>query len=760
MIWKLFPELGDTPVQEHCRAAMELGKPSAIEHRSLLSGDWFEMRIYPTSAGISIYFRDINERKQAEAQLRESQALLRAVLDGSPDPVFVKDQESRIMLGNAALLDVWGKPAQEVIGKNDRELYDDPLIGEAIMENDRAVMASGQSQVLEETVQAPDGLRTDPRPKRRIAPARERSLAFWESRATSPTASASRRRCAKANRSTAPWSRRRPREWWSLDRTAPTRTSTSAWPTCWAMRPTSRRQVDSRSHLRRWALAQVLSAREGLRQGDAVHGEMEFRHKDGSLLWTMYSVSPLLDADGAHIGNLAMHTDITERKQAEEALQQSRAELADAVAQRQLALDAAKLGWWHYDPLTNVSWYDEGYRAIFDITGSQRPNDEILERLYPDDLPGVWASVEAALDPADPKPYVAEYRVYRSDGSLRWVEAHGIAAFEGEGDQRRATSLVGTVQDITERKQAEEERRHLLEASQTQTEELQAQSEKLRVQGAELQAQYDAELAHRDALLRENELRVGLNAIAELLHSTLEPDEVMGRALGEAAHALAIDVAAIELREDDAWPVRYGEGLPADALGSPLIDEPVIERLVAHSRRVLVLDDAASHETVGPFAARHGIRSLMAVPLVARDEVLGVLLLVAHHEARHFEPAEVDFTNRLGTMAGLALENARLFAAEVEAQGRLRQELARRTLLNAVAVAATRSVSVAEVARRVFETMATGLICQGRHALLIRPPIRDNSRCSPPTAWRVPTWSVCARLPSGPTAPCSSPRPS
>ena len=231
----------------------------------------------------------------------------------------------------------------------------------------------------------------------------------------------------------------------------------------------------------------------------------------------------------------------------------------------------------------------------------------------------------------------------------------------------------------------------------------------MRVQGAELQAQYDAELAHRDALLRENELRVGLNAIAELLHSTLEPDEVMGRALGEAAHALAIDVAAIELREDDTWPVRYGEGLPADALGSPLIDEPVIERLVAHSRRVLVLDDAASHETVGPFAARHGIRSLMAVPLVARDEVLGVLLLVAHHEARHFEPAEVDFTNRLGTMAGLALENARLFAIEVEAQGRLRQELARRTLLNAVAVAATRSVSVAEVARRVFETMATGL---------------------------------------------------
>ncbi len=81
-------------------------------------------------------------------------------MEGTPDPIFVKDQESRILLGNAALLQVWGKPADEVIGKNDRELYEDPAVGDAIIENDRAVMESGQSQVLEEIVQTQDGLRT------------------------------------------------------------------------------------------------------------------------------------------------------------------------------------------------------------------------------------------------------------------------------------------------------------------------------------------------------------------------------------------------------------------------------------------------------------------------------------------------------------------------------------------------------------------------------------------------------------------------
>ena len=72
--------------------------------------------------------------------------------------------------------------------------------------------------------------------------------------------------------------------------------------------------------------------------------------------------------------------------------------------------------------------------------------------------------------------------------------------------------------------------------------------------------------------------------------------------------------------------MRYVEGLPAEVTGSSLLGEPVIARLVAHSGETLVLDDVTAHETVGPFAARHGIRSLIAVPLRAREEVLGVLL--------------------------------------------------------------------------------------------------------------------------------------
>ncbi len=143
--------------------------------------------------------------------------------------------------------------------------------------------------------------------------------------------------------------------------------------------------------------------------------------------------------------------EIVERKRAE-------AEMQKLAKQRQIALDAARLGWWQYNPITRISEWDDGYKAIFGVSGYSRPNDEILAQIiHPEDLPVLWAKVEAALNPVDPQPYAAEYRIIRPDGAMRWIEAHGIATFEGEGKNRRAVNLVGTVADITDRKRAEEE---------------------------------------------------------------------------------------------------------------------------------------------------------------------------------------------------------------------------------------------------------------------------------------------------------------
>jgi PAS domain S-box-containing protein len=143
-----------------------------------------------------------------------------------------------------------------------------------------------------------------------------------------------------------------------------------------------------------------------------------------------------------------------EREQAERALQASKDRL-------QLALDAARLGWWQYDPRRRVISVDTRLKEIFDFTADETPIEEFIHRVHPDDLEMVWADREAALNPADPKPYAHEYRIRRRDGEVRWVDVHGLAYFEGAGRGRRVGSFIGTVADTTERKE-HEEREHLL----------------------------------------------------------------------------------------------------------------------------------------------------------------------------------------------------------------------------------------------------------------------------------------------------------
>jgi PAS domain S-box-containing protein len=172
--------------------------------------------------------------------------------------------------------------------------------------------------------------------------------------------------------------------------------------------------------------------------------------KDGIERPIADSGAPIRGEQGELTGMVLVFRDQTEERRAE-------TERNRIAEQRQLALDAARLGWWHYDPVTQVAFYDARYTEIFGVSGSECPNEEILKLLHPDDIPNVWAAVQAALDPSDPKPYLSEYRVNRPDGTQCWVEAHGIATFEGAGDARHATSLVGTVADVTERKQAQQE---------------------------------------------------------------------------------------------------------------------------------------------------------------------------------------------------------------------------------------------------------------------------------------------------------------
>ena len=103
--------------------------------------------------------REITREKLAEEAIRRNTALLQAVTDHSPDPIFLKDRDSRLLLANPATLAAIGKPAEQVVGKTDLELYEDRAVGRAMIENDRRVIESGQAEAVEETIPSPAGPR-------------------------------------------------------------------------------------------------------------------------------------------------------------------------------------------------------------------------------------------------------------------------------------------------------------------------------------------------------------------------------------------------------------------------------------------------------------------------------------------------------------------------------------------------------------------------------------------------------------------------
>jgi PAS domain S-box-containing protein len=143
-----------------------------------------------------------------------------------------------------------------------------------------------------------------------------------------------------------------------------------------------------------------------------------------------------------------------ERSRDQHALQASKDRL-------QLALDAAQLGSWEYDPVRRAFSWDGRGKEIFAVTENEATVEKFMNWVHPDDAERVWAAYYAALDPVQPERSPTQFRLRRGDGKVCWVETQGLAHLEGAGRERKVVGFIGTVRDITERKEREE-KEHLL----------------------------------------------------------------------------------------------------------------------------------------------------------------------------------------------------------------------------------------------------------------------------------------------------------
>jgi PAS domain S-box-containing protein len=163
---------------------------------------------------------------------------------------------------------------------------------------------------------------------------------------------------------------------------------------------------------------------------------------DGILGWFETTKTPFRDEQQAIAGTVGIAADITERKQAEQQLQ----ELSERL---ELAIQSAQIGVWEFDFSSNRLFWDDRMLAIYGISPDafHGTYDDWSSRVHPHDLPQAQPDIshEQAF-------YSTEFRIIRPDGTVRWIMSFSCKQRNPQGELVRA---VGVNLDISDRKQAE-----------------------------------------------------------------------------------------------------------------------------------------------------------------------------------------------------------------------------------------------------------------------------------------------------------------
>lgn len=333
-------------------------------------------------------------------------------------------------------------------------------------------------------------------------------------------------------------------------------------------------------------------------------------------------------------------------------------ESLDALGDQQawrIAVDAAGVGAFVWDLPSDRLRCDPRLLELFGLDAGAFGGtiEDFNRRVHPDDLSRFGLALQRAI--ATCGAYDAHYRVILPDGSVRWIQARGRALAERLGGP--AERLVGAAYDTT------------------------AVRDAFPTPSREAQDAVDRS-AHRLALLA---------SVSEVLNGTLDPTESVGLLATLLVPELA-DWCLITLVEDphaSTWPRTWPRGLrdvawchadPAMAqtladyaslrLGA-LTDSSYLSRAIRETCTVTVPREAADEvaAVLAPGVARDRLRALdpasaMAVPLRARGRTVGVVSLFRGAGRPAFTTDDQTLLEDIGSRAALALDNARLYAAQ------------------------------------------------------------------------------------------------
>ena len=176
-------------------------------------------------------------------------------------------------------------------------------------------------------------------------------------------------------------------------------------------------------------------------KGEPYQELLSFRGPGDTHRLSEFTYQPARDRDGKIVFVVVTGNDVTERVAAER-------DLADNRQRLRMAMDAARMGAFEWEPARDRSFISKGLAAITGIHAGQRSGVEFLSRVHPEDTLSLNSAIDEAMNATG--EYFSEFRFMRPDGDVRWLAGRGMRVDPGDG---RPMKLVGLNWDITESKQ-------------------------------------------------------------------------------------------------------------------------------------------------------------------------------------------------------------------------------------------------------------------------------------------------------------------
>jgi diguanylate cyclase (GGDEF)-like protein/PAS domain S-box-containing protein len=293
------------------------------------------------------------------------------------------------------------------------------------------------------------------------------------------------------------------------------------------------------------------------------------RATDGSFRWVHVRAFPLRDTSGEIREWVGATTDIHDRKVAEEALRENEERL-------RLAIEATGLGIWDFNRITHERQWSTEMRAILGLAADEPISRNVLfDVVHPLDRAAVEHHFGVTFHNAVEGRHDLEFRIIRkSDGELRWITTSGRIFKGGTGS---ATRTVGTMQDVTERKRAEEQ---LWQAANHDA-----------LTGLPNRAYFQRKIDEATMRCAEGGETVSLLLID--IDDFKEVNDMVGHDAGDAVLRMAAERLRLFIRDED-MVARLGGDEFAAILGAPLREDDALllaDRMLSELRKPFVYKD-------------------------------------------------------------------------------------------------------------------------------------------------------------------------